>query len=475
MSRALVWTLLAPLLLPACNSTRRAPDEDTGPPTAGFRCVDCLASSDCGDGECIQYALDVACAPSCGAGGACDAGSHCDSFSTVAGEQVMVCVPDVPACGMVIDDAGPPDAGTDLDAATDVDAGAPTTCGGLVAPSVSSCCTCSSGHSCAANGCYGGWWCNTASCRCQAPPTTCGGVDAGPVDAGAPMPDAGPPTGSVAATGGTVSRLFFGVIGDTRPAVPTDGTSGYPTPIITQLYADLESLTPRPQFAITTGDYCFASPTGPGAHLQMGLYLGARDGFSNTVFYAMGNHECTGATRSNCGPSGADGVTNNYRSFLDDMLSTIGQTEPYYAIRIDGAAGDWTSKLIFAAPNAWDSAQAAFLRAQLAIPTTYTFVVYHEPSDTTSGPPGLAPLDTLLASNPVTLRITGHTHTYYHQRGTNEVTIGLGGAPPTGTYDYGYLTVTQLATGDIEVAEYSYMGGGQNAVFRVHPDGSAAP
>jgi hypothetical protein len=26
---------------------------------------------------------------------------------------------------------------------------------------------------CQANGCYGGWWCNTATNRCRKPPTVC--------------------------------------------------------------------------------------------------------------------------------------------------------------------------------------------------------------------------------------------------------------------------------------------------------------
>jgi len=207
----------------------------------------------------------------------------------------------------------------------------------------------------------------------------------------------------------------------------------------------------------------------------MGVYLGARAAYSGTVFYAMGNHECTGQTSSNCGPAGVDGLTHNYQSFLGDMLSTIGQTAPYYAVRVDATDGSWTSKIVFAAPNAWSPAQDSWLRTALATPTTYTFVVYHEPSDTSSGPPGLAPINAIVASANVTLRVTGHSHTYYHRRGTNEVTIGLGGAPPAGSYDYGYLTITQLASGDVEVREVDYMSGVVNDTFRVHPNGSIAP
>jgi hypothetical protein len=457
--RRFAWWLGAVLsVVLGCNA---------GPPR-GFRCVDCLASTDCGDEQvCIQYASDVACADACTGGAACATGTHCASFSSVAGEQVMACVPDVPACGMIAQDTGP-----------DVDAGMPTSCGGLVAPTVTACCACPTGHQCAANGCYGGWWCNTGTCHCQAAPVTCGPP---PVDGGPPIDAGPPPVGSVGPSGGTVSSLFFSVLGDSRPSMPTTTTAGYPTAIVTRLYQDLAALSPQPQFAIVTGDYCFIdysmgdSVAATAAHDQMQLYLGARAMFPNTVFFAMGNHECTGGTSSNCGPQGQ--ITPNYSSFLGNMLAPIGQANPYYAIRVDSTSGAWTSKIIFAAPNAWSQAQMDFLTTQLAIPTTYTFVVSHEPPNTTSGPPGLAPLNTLIASAnpPVTLHITGHSHTYYHQRGTNVVVIGLGGAPPAGSYDYGYLTVTQLGTGDIEVAEFDYMTAGRNDVWRVHPDGTAAP
>ncbi len=451
-----------------CSCGAVAGDDAGTPP--GFRCGGCLSSADCGDGnECIQYALDVACAPRCGA---CPSGSSCTAYSTSAGEQVMVCVPNAPACGMMeMPDAGPEDAATG-------DTGMPTTCGGLIGPSASACCTCTTGRTCATNGCYGGWWCNAASCRCQSPPTSCPGpiADAGPRDAGPPH-DAGPlPMGTVGPTGGTVSSLFFAVLGDSRPAVETSTTAGYPTAIVQQLYTDVEMLSPRPQFVLVTGDYCFANPRGDGAHLQMGAYLGARATYSGTVFYAMGNHECTGGTTSNCGPGSVDGLTQNYRSFLSDMLSTVGQTAPYYAVRVNASDASWSSKIIFAAPNAWDATQDAWLRAALADHTTYTFVVHHEPSATSPGPPGLAPMESIIAgAGGATLRITGHSHTYYHARGSNEVVIGLGGAPPSGRYDYGYLTVTQLPSGDIEVREFDYMTGAVNDTFRVHADGSAAP
>ena len=50
-------------------------------------------------------------------------------------------------------------------------------------------------------------------------------------------------TGTVGGNGGTVSRLYFTVVGDTRPA-NVDDTSGYPTAIIDQIYTDITALEP---------------------------------------------------------------------------------------------------------------------------------------------------------------------------------------------------------------------------------------
>jgi hypothetical protein len=48
-------------------------------------------------------------------------------------------------------------------------------CGLLDAPSVTSACAaCDSDDAdCQNNGCYGGWWCNSSSARCERPPMTC--------------------------------------------------------------------------------------------------------------------------------------------------------------------------------------------------------------------------------------------------------------------------------------------------------------
>src|SRR5260370_625068 len=80
-----------------------------------------------------------------------------------------------------------------------------------------------------------------------------------------------------------------------------DDVKGYPTAIITKIFQDIEAFSPKPPFVLATGDYQFASSgSSSTAAQQLGLYLGARKNYSGVQFPAMGNHECTGSTSSNC-------------------------------------------------------------------------------------------------------------------------------------------------------------------------------
>ncbi len=107
--------------------------------------------------------------------------------------------------------------------------------------------------------------------------------------------------------GGTTSALTFAIVGDTRPAT-IDDTSNYPSTIITKIYEDIEAASPRPAFVIGTGDYQYASTTGSEQQPQLAKYMTARAAFSGPFYPAMGNHECTGYTDSNCGTGNPDGI-----------------------------------------------------------------------------------------------------------------------------------------------------------------------
>lgn len=433
-------------------------------------CPPCVTASDCAGGsQCAQFGSDIYCAPSCTTAKDCSADRDCLTVPSATGDQVNVCVPRGDVCGASV---GPmPDAGTG-DATTATDAGSSTTCGTLVSPDTKAACKCDPTlHTCQPNGCYGGWWCDTATLKCHAAPTTpCGTADAGPPP---PPVDAGPP-GTITAAGGSLNRLLFAVVGDTRP--PTDDdTAGYPTAVITKIYQDIAALSPMPPFVVSTGDYMFAKAFGTQSGPQLDLYMGARAKYPGVEFPAMGNHECTGAVTSNCGSGNPDGITNNYTSFMNKMLAPIGQSKPWYEIDIHDTAGKWTSKFLFIAGNAWTSEEASWFDAAMAKPTTYTFVVRHEPAAANTAP-GVTPSETIMKAHPYTLALVGHTHTY-GKTGARQVTIGNGGAPLVGTGNFGFALLQQRTDGAIQVDMIDYATGATDPAFRfaVKPDGSLAP
>ena len=277
--------------------------------------------------------------------------------------------------------------------------------------------------------------------------------------------DAGSFTSNINSSGGTESDLYFAVVGDTRPA-NEDDTSAYPTTIINTIYQDIAKVSPMPPFVVgSTGDYQFASPTGTEGATQLGYYKTALGYYSGTFFAGMGNHECTGYTNSNCGSGNADGITNNYTSFLTTLRGSSSAL-PYYVINVNATDSSWTAKFIFVAANAWDSTQSSWLTTQLAVTTTYTFLVRHESASANTAP-GVTPAETIMKSDPYTLSIVGHSHEYSHSSGSREVIIGNGGAPISTSQDYGYALVTRLGTGDIQVAMYDYKTNAVDSSFTV--------
>jgi hypothetical protein len=456
----------------------RLPLPSSGPGSSA--CPECVTGSDCaGGGICAQFQGDIFCAPPCGGENTCPSGRTCMIETTYNGNQASVCVPDDNACGQ------PPSsttAGSDGGKTTPppgCDAGSATMCGTAVAPTVTAGCTsCSSSSTmCQPNGCYGGWWCDTSTDRCEEAPTSCPPPPCETTDAGgSTAPDSGtvPVSGTVTGSGGTLSALRFSVVGDTRPA-DEDDTSGYPTSIIQQIFKDVQAASPSIPFSLSTGDYQFASTSGSESAPQLALYMAARALYSGVTFPAMGNHECTGATASNCGPGSTDGTTANYDNFIKTMLSPIGQTNPYYSVNINSTSGTWTSKFVFIAGNAWDSTQSSWLSTTLAVSTTYTFVIRHEATEADTAP-GVSPSDSIIAKYPLTLEINGHTHTY-EWSDTNKVIIGNGGAPLTGSGDYGYALIQQQSDGDITVDMIDYMSGKADSSFHrvLTPSGSLAP
>ncbi len=268
--------------------------------------------------------------------------------------------------------------------------------------------------------------------------------------------------------GGLLTELRFAVVGDTRPPGPDD-TANYPTAVVQQIWTDVEAESPHPQFAVTTGDYMFAS-TLANVDAQLDLYLGARASYSGIVYPTMGNHECNSETASNCGPGGTTGTTPNYQEFLARMIQPLGEGRAWYVERFAATDGSWSAKFVFVAANAWNASQAAWLDAVLGEPSTYTFVVRHEPhySDTA---PGVDPSQQIMARHPLTMLLTGHTHTYEHAPAYREIIVGTGGAPLSSAYNYGYVIVARQMDGTLAETAYDYATHAVVDQFTVGPDG----
>lgn len=298
-----------------------------------------------------------------------------------------------------------------------------------------------------------------AACRSPTQPEV---VDAWqPLDAPATL---GPGKG-----GGLLGELRFAIIGDTRPA-NLDDTAHYPTDIVRQIWTAVEAEKPYPAFAVTTGDYMFASTKTHEQVPQLDLYLGARTAYHGMVYPAIGNHECTGYTKSNCGPGASDGSPENYTAYLQRMVEPIGEYQPYYVERFAATDGSWTAKFVFVAANAWSTAQDSWLDRTLSEPTTYTFVVRHEAHDAETAP-GVAPSATIMTRHPLTMLIVGHTHTYQHIPAYREIIVGNGGAPLTSGMNYGYVIVARGPDGQLTITSYDYATHDTVDQFAITADG----
>ena len=268
------------------------------------------------------------------------------------------------------------------------------------------------------------------------------------------------------------SDLRFAIVGDTRPASPDD-TTNYPTAIITKIYQDLEAENPKPQFAISTGDYMFASTYRSEQMPQLAKYMSARAAFSGPLYPAMGNHECTGATASNCGQGATDGITPNMTAFVSTMLSPNGIADPYYVEHVTASDNSWTAKLVFVACNAWSSTQASWLAQALSENTTYTFVVRHEGTSSLSQTP-CSQSQGIIQAHPLSLLVVGHTHAYHHYSTDHEVVVGIGGAPLVSGTDYGYVIVSRNVSGTLTVTAYDYQSHATLDTFTIQPSGAGA-
>ena len=267
------------------------------------------------------------------------------------------------------------------------------------------------------------------------------------------------PSGGGGSGGSGGSLLKFAVFGDCRPPNPDD-TSGYPSAIISGIFKLAQSN--GAQFVVGTGDYMFAS-TSSAVTAQVALFKQAMANYSaGPVYLTMGNHECTGATASNC-PNLNE--TPNIQAFM--KMVPAGVSKPYYRIDVGTPLGK--AKLVFIAANAWDSTQQSWLTTQLADPTTYTFVMRHESTTSSGVPTGVTASESIVGAHPYTVEMLGHTHEYRHED-TKHVISGNAGAPLS-TGNYGLLIVEQKSDGNITVTEIDESTGSATDTWTVSATG----
>jgi Calcineurin-like phosphoesterase len=262
----------------------------------------------------------------------------------------------------------------------------------------------------------------------------------------------------VATSADSAGTFRFAVFGDVRPAQPND-TTNYPQAAVAGVFQQIAAQSPN--FVVGTGDYMFASTTNAtGIDQQLGMLLTAESAFTGPVYHALGNHECTGATASNC-PNGTE--TANVRAFMSKLVPS-GTQKPYYRVDVDTGMG--TAKLVFVAANAWSQAQSDWLEQQLSDPTAYTFVVRHEAASVTDTM-GAVASEAIIKKHPLTMELLGHWHRY-EKLDARHVVSGNGGAPLS-TGHYGFVLVDLLQNGNLSVSEIDSASGAVDDTFLICP------
>lgn len=154
--RAAVWAAGWLAVVASCGG-----DVDLGG-AAPAPCEPCASAASCGgNATCALVGGQARCATLCPAGTECAQGEVCASAAGADGGAARACLPASGSCPSVV---GP-----------SVDGAVLERCGNDVGPAVAAGCrACSkSSPSCQANGCYGGYWCDTVTADCERPPRAC--------------------------------------------------------------------------------------------------------------------------------------------------------------------------------------------------------------------------------------------------------------------------------------------------------------
>ena len=117
------------------------------------------------------------------------------------------------------------------------------------------------------------------------------------------------------------------------------------------------------------------------------LYLGARASYHGMVYPAMGNHECNGDTEFELRARRTDGEPPTTLAISSRMVEPIGEHRAVLrrAVRRDRRQLDREVR-VHRGERVERPTQASWLERRCREPTTYTFVVRHEPHDADTAP-----------------------------------------------------------------------------------------
>jgi len=265
--------------------------------------------------------------------------------------------------------------------------------------------------------------------------------------------------------------LKFAVFGDARPPLPED-SSHYPTEILKAIFA--LAAAQNVQFVVGTGDYFYAL-SDAAVTAQLAKLKEAEAPFVGPIYHALGNHECLTSSTLNCPNANESPLI---KAFMANLIPS-GTLTPYY--RVDQQTRFGVAKFLFVAGNAWTDAQGDWLKAALAEPTAYTFVIRHIPTGAPQEAawgvtaPGVKESDAILDGAPMTNVFFGHEHVF-KRIDPQHVISGNGGAPLGSKNDfYGLLIVEQQADGNFALTELDVATAMPKDSWRVTAAGQAAP
>ena len=248
--------------------------------------------------------------------------------------------------------------------------------------------------------------------------------------------------------------------------------------IIDAIFTDVAALSPMPSFVVSTGDYQFASTTGSRAGAAARpLRRGRGAKYPGALFPAMGNHECTGADRLELRYRQRgrhhhelhDVPVEAPRAHRPDLAVLRHQHQRLRRLVDREVRLHRRERLGRRARRRGSTRRSASPR-----PTRSSFATRRPTRPRRRGSPRR---EAIIAKHPYTLEHRRATRTRTGTSRPKEVLFGNGGAPLSGSGNYGYGIFSQQSDGTIAVDAIDYATGLADGTFHfaVKADGTAAP